>query len=147
MTVSNELQFHLQGIDQRNKAWENLEIVFGKHNDIWGHHLENELVSLNTSEFSCIKGYLYKFKTLKLLVEECKIPKSNIQCNYVLAKFGSPYFFVVSIFHSIKEVVGSSNKYPTLEYFCNCLVRKQDKLFHLGVVNTLDTSSKALVAQ
>ena len=75
MSMSNELRFHLQGIDTPYATWEKLEIVFGKHNEIWGHQLENELVALNPSGFSWIQDYLYKFKTLRLLVEECKISK------------------------------------------------------------------------
>jgi hypothetical protein len=34
MSISLDLRFHLQGIDGIDKAWENLEVVFGKHNII-----------------------------------------------------------------------------------------------------------------
>ena len=60
---------HISGIDEPNIAWEKLESVFGKHNEIWGHQLENELISLNPSDFSCIQDYLSKYKTLTLLCE------------------------------------------------------------------------------
>ena len=56
-------------IDEPDKDWENLEVVFGKHNEIRGHQLENELISLNPSDFSCIQDYLCKYKTLILLCE------------------------------------------------------------------------------
>ena len=58
MSISTDLRFHISGIDEPDKSWENLESVFGKHNEIQGHQLENELLSLNPNDFSCIKDYL-----------------------------------------------------------------------------------------
>ena len=52
------------GIDEPDKAWEKLESVFGKHNEIRGHQLENELISLNPNDFSCIENYLSKYTIL-----------------------------------------------------------------------------------
>ena len=43
MSISTDLRFHISGIDEPDLAWEKLESVFGKHNEIWGHQLENEL--------------------------------------------------------------------------------------------------------
>ena len=37
MSTSNDLQFHLQVIDELNTTWEKLETVFGKKNEIQGH--------------------------------------------------------------------------------------------------------------
>ena len=75
MSISTDLRFHICGIDELDKAWENLESLFGKHNEIRGHQLKNELISLNPSDFSCIQDYLSKYKTLRLLCEECNIKK------------------------------------------------------------------------
>ena len=49
-----DLWFDIFGIDEPDKAWEKLEFVFSKLNEIQGHQLENELISLNPSDFSCI---------------------------------------------------------------------------------------------
>ena len=49
-----DLQFHISDIDEPDKSWEKLESVFGKHNEIRGHQLEKELISLNPNYFSCI---------------------------------------------------------------------------------------------
>ena len=46
MPISTNLWFRISGIDEPNKAWEKLESVFGKHNKIWSHQLENELIYL-----------------------------------------------------------------------------------------------------
>ena len=54
MSISTDLRLHISGIDEPNIAWEKLEHVFGKHNEIRGHQLENELLSLNPNDFSCI---------------------------------------------------------------------------------------------
>ena len=34
MSISTNFQFHISRIDDPNKSWENLEAVFGKHNEI-----------------------------------------------------------------------------------------------------------------
>ena len=83
MSISTDLRFHISGIDEPDIAWEKLESMFGKHNEIWGHQLENELISLNPNDFSCIQGYLSKYKTLRLLCAECKIKKEEKQCIYI----------------------------------------------------------------
>ena len=64
MEISIDLRFHISDINEPNKAWEKLESVFGKHNKIQGHQLENELISLNPNDFSCIQYYLSKYKLL-----------------------------------------------------------------------------------
>ena len=77
MSISTDLWFHIFRIDEPDLAWEKLESVFGKHNEIRGHQLENELISLNPNDFSCIQDYLSKYKTLRLLCTECKIKKKT----------------------------------------------------------------------
>ena len=66
MSISTDLQFNISGIDEPHKAWEKLESVFSKHNEIRGHQLENELLSLNPNDFSCIQDYLSKYKTIRV---------------------------------------------------------------------------------
>ena len=74
-----------------------MEFVFGKHNEIWGHQLGNEFISLNPSEFSCIQYYLSKYKTLRLLCEECEIKREEKQCiDHILSKLGPAYSIFVS---------------------------------------------------
>ena len=34
MSISTDLRFHISGIDEPDKAWDKLEAVFGKHNEI-----------------------------------------------------------------------------------------------------------------
>ena len=67
MSIFTDMWFQLSGIDEPEKYWETLEPVFGKHNEIRGHRLENELIYLNPSDFSCIQDYLSKNNSYTLM--------------------------------------------------------------------------------
>ena len=56
-----------KNVDKPKEAWENIEYVFGKHNIIRAQQLENQVLTLSPSDFSCLGDYLSKFKTLRLL--------------------------------------------------------------------------------
>ena len=149
MSISTDLRFHISGIDELDKAWEKLESLFSKHNEIRGHKLKNELISLNPSDFSCIQYYLSKYKTLILLCVEWKIKREDKQCIYhILSKLGPAYFVFVSTFYSMKESLTiASYQEPSLESFCDSLIREQDKLIHIGIINNADTFGKSLLSQ
>jgi hypothetical protein len=69
-------------------------------------------------------------------------------CIYlILSKLGSAYSVFVSTFYAMKEVVGKDYVQATLESFCTSLIREEDKLVQLGVINTVGTSNKSLAAQ
>ena len=70
LNVVSKINLSPGSISTPNITWENLESMFGKHNEIQGHQLENEFLSLNPNDFSCIQDYLSKCKTLRLLCEE-----------------------------------------------------------------------------
>ena len=123
--------------------------MFGKHNEIQGHQIENELLTLNPKYFSCIQYYLSKYKTLRLLCAECKIKKEDKQCIYhILSKLGPAYSVFVSTTYSMKEsLTAASYQEPSLESFCDFLIIEQYKLIHLGIINNAYTSGKALLSQ
>jgi hypothetical protein len=73
ISISLDLRFHLQGIDDHDEAWENLKSMFGKHNIIQSHQIENQIMTLSPNDFSWNEDYLSKFKTLRLLCVECNI--------------------------------------------------------------------------
>jgi hypothetical protein len=148
MSISSDLRFHLQEIDDPDEAWEKLESVFGKHDIIRAHQLENQILTLSPNDFSCIEDYLSKIKTLGILREECNIKLEEKRCIYIiLSKLGSAYFVFVSTFYAMREALGKVYQKPTLESFYDALIREQDKLVQLGVINTTGTSNKTLVAQ
>jgi hypothetical protein len=123
MSISPYLSFHLQTIESSDKSWETLEVVFGKHNIIRAHQLENQLMTLSPNYFPCIEDYLSKFKTLRLLCIECELDLKEDQLIYVIiSKFGSSYYVFVSTFYVIGEDLGSDYKEPSLESFCDSLI-------------------------
>jgi hypothetical protein len=69
-------------------------------------------------------------------------------CIYlILSNLGSAYSMFVSTFYAMREALGKAYEKPTLESFCASLIREEDKIIQLGVINTTCTSNKALVAQ
>jgi len=55
MSISPNLRFHLQSIDQPKEAWDKIKFVFGKHNIIRAQQLKNQVLTLSPSDFSCIE--------------------------------------------------------------------------------------------
>jgi hypothetical protein len=53
----------------------------------------------------------------------------------------------VSTFYAMKEALGKAYVKLTVESFCSSLIREEDKIVQLGVINTVGISIKALVAQ
>ena len=84
MSISPDLRYHLQGVDNPKEAWDKIESVFGKLNIIRAQQLENQILTLSPSDFSCLGDYLSKFKTLRLLCEECKIKMEEGRCIYLI---------------------------------------------------------------
>jgi hypothetical protein len=146
--ISPNLRFHLQEIDDPDEAWEKIEFVFGKHNIIRAHQLKNQILNLIPNDFSFIEYYLSKFKTLRILCQECEIKLEEEHCIYIIIyKIGSAYYVFVSTFYDMREALGKYYQKPTLDSFCDALIRENDKILQFGVINTIGTSNKALVAQ
>ena len=80
---------------------------------------------------------------------ECKIKKEDKQCIYhILSKLVPAYSVFVSTFYSMKEsLTAASYVEPSFESLCDSLIREQDKLIHLGIINNANTSGKALLSQ
>jgi hypothetical protein len=80
--------------------------MFGKHNIIREHQLENQILTLSPNDFSFIGDYLSKFKTLKIVCEECEIKMDEYHCIYIiLSKLGSAYSMFVSTFYAMRETL------------------------------------------
>jgi hypothetical protein len=147
MSISHDLRFHLKEFDDPNEGWKKIESVFGKLNIIQAQQLENQVLTLSPSDFSCLGDYLSKFKTLIILCEECEIEMEEERCIYlILSKLGSAYSVFVSTIYAMREALGKDYQKPTLESFCAALIREEDKLVQLGVISTAGTSNKALVS-
>jgi hypothetical protein len=97
--------------------------VFDKLNIIRAQQLENQVLTLSPSDFYFIVDYLSKFKTLRILCEECEINMEEELCIYIiLSKLGSAYSVFVYTFYAMREALGKDYKKPTLESFCASLI-------------------------
>ena len=55
--ISRELHFHLDGLKHPREVWKKLESLFGKKDDMRGHILENELITLHPNKFETIQQF------------------------------------------------------------------------------------------
>ena len=53
LRISRDL-FHLDGLTSPNEVWENILEIFGKIDEMRGHQIENELISLSPSSFESL---------------------------------------------------------------------------------------------
>ena len=67
LSISRDL-FHLDGLTSPNEVWEKLVDLFGKTNDMRGHQIKNEMISLSPNSFESLQLYFSKFKALFLQV-------------------------------------------------------------------------------
>ena len=54
LSISRDL-FHLDGLTSPNEVWEKIVEIFGKIDEMRGHQIENELISLGPSSFESFK--------------------------------------------------------------------------------------------
>ena len=62
LSISRELIFHLDSLTSPKEVWEKLESLFGKTDELCGHHLENEMISLSPAHYDTIQYIFTKFK-------------------------------------------------------------------------------------
>ena len=64
LSISRDLLFHIDGLTSPNEVWEKLIDLFGKIDEMRGHQIENELISLIPNSFESLQLYFSKFKAL-----------------------------------------------------------------------------------
>ena len=77
LSISRDLLFHLDGLTSPDEVWENLVDIFGNTNEMRGHQIENDLISLSPSSFESLQLYFSKFKALVLQLKQCGIEKKS----------------------------------------------------------------------
>ena len=77
LSISRDLLFHLDGLTSPNEVWEKLVEIFGKTDEMRGHQIENELISLSPNSFESLQLYFSKFKALVLQLKQCGIEKKD----------------------------------------------------------------------
>ena len=64
LSISRDLLFHLDGLTSPNEVWEKLVDIFGKTDEMRGHQIENELISLSPCSFESLQLYFPSLKPL-----------------------------------------------------------------------------------
>ena len=77
LIILRDFLFHENILTTPIELWLNIEPLLGNTNDMRGHHLENELISLSPTHFETIQDFFTKFKSLVLEVKQCGIEKNN----------------------------------------------------------------------
>ena len=73
--VSRDLQFHIQGLKMRIQ----FASLFDKQDEMRVHQLENDLITLNPSNFESLNEFFTKFKNLIYQLKQCKVEKDEDQ--------------------------------------------------------------------
>ena len=103
LSISRDLLYHLDGLTSPNEVWEKLETLCGKTNEVRGHQLKNELISLSPSSFESLQLYFSKFKALVLQLKQCGLKNKDEQLVFTIClKLGPNYSVFVSTFHATK---------------------------------------------
>jgi hypothetical protein len=75
--ISPDLLFHISSYKTPNEAWATLEGIFGKHDEMRGHMLEVEFLTLDPKSFDNIHNFFTKFKDLLSQLKACGVDKSK----------------------------------------------------------------------
>jgi len=70
LDTSREILFHIEILGTSNEFWVKFESLFGKTDEMRGHHLENELISLSLAHYKTIEDFFTKFKALVLQLKQ-----------------------------------------------------------------------------
>ena len=105
MHISPELLFHISSCKTPNEVWTTMKGLFGKQDEMKGHMLEVELLSLDPRSFDNIQDFFTRYKDLLLQLKGCGVDKSKEEKQMVLSilsKLGLEYSVFVFMFHSVR---------------------------------------------
>jgi hypothetical protein len=135
--ISLGLLFHISSCKTPSEVWKILEGLFGKLDDMRGHMLKVELLTLDPKIFDNIQDFFTKFNDLMSQLKSCGVDKSTEEKQMVLtilSKLGPKLSVFVSTFHTIRFTSGATWKMPSLEDFIKSLTQEQTKLINMGTI-------------
>ena len=125
--------------------WDTIASLFDKQDDLRVYELENELISLNPSNFETMNEFFTKFKNVIYQLKQLKVEKEDDQLILdILSKLGADYSVFVSTFHSVK-LTTPNWRMPTLNSFIESLAHEHDKFIQMGIIQS--SRDQALVAR
>jgi hypothetical protein len=125
--ISPNLLFHISSCKTSNEAWTILEGIFGKKDDMRGHMLEVELLTLDQKIFENIQYFFTKFKDLMSQLKACGVDKSKEEKQMVLtilSNLGHEFSVFLSTFHTVRFTSGATWKMPSLKDFIESLTQE-----------------------
>ena len=106
-----------------------IETLYGKQDDLRVYQLENELMSLQPSNFETLNDFFTKFKHIVLLLKQCKVEKEDDQLILaILSKLGAGYSVFVSTVR-VGKLTTPRWMVPSLNAFIESLTSEHDKIF------------------
>ena len=115
--ISWDLLFDLLGLNNPKQIWDKLETLYGKWDYLRVYQLENELMSLQPSNFETLNDFFTKFKHIVLPLKQCKVEKEGDQLILtILSKIGADYLVFFCTFHAGKLTTPGWN-IPSLNAF------------------------------
>ena len=134
LSISRDILFYLDGLTSPNEVWENIVEIFGNTDEMRGHQIENELISLIPSSFESLQLHFSKFKDLVLQLKQCGIEKKEKKIVLsILSKICPDYSVFFFTFHAT-NLIARSWKMPKLAEFVESLTQEQDKLVMIGTI-------------
>ena len=70
LSTSMDILSHVEILGTPNEFWLNIESLFGKTDEMRGHHLENELIYLSPTHYENIVDFFTKFIVLLLQLKK-----------------------------------------------------------------------------
>ena len=140
LSISRDLLFHLDGLTSLNQVWEKIS---EQTDEMRGHQIENELISLSPSNFESLQLYFSKFKALVLQLKQCGIEKKDDQLVLaILSKLGPDYSVFVSTFYATKLIARTWNM-PSLADFMESLTQRTRQVGDDGHHQTIQRPSSS----
>jgi hypothetical protein len=82
--ISPELLFHISSCKTPNEAWTTMEGIFGKQDEMRGHMLEVEFLTLDPKTFDNLQDFFTKYKDLLSQLKACGVDKYKEEKQMVL---------------------------------------------------------------
>jgi hypothetical protein len=135
--ISLNLLFHISSCKTPNEAWKTLEGLFENKDEMRGHMLEVDLLTLDPKIFDNIQDFFIKFKDLLSQLKACgvdKLVEEKQMVLTILSKLGPKFSVFVSTFHAAIFSFGATWKMPSLEEFIKSPTQEQTKLINMGTI-------------
>ena len=134
LSISQDLWFHIQGLKTPREIWDKLSSLFDNQDEMMVHQLENDLITLNPSNFESLNEFFTNFKNLIYQLKQCKMEKDEDQLILsILTKLNADYSVFVSTFQIVR-LTTPNWKMPTLNAFIQSLISDNDKLIQMGII-------------